>query len=183
MWSHWCLSLKCCCTLFFLLFKFTIPIRIVIAQRCILPWNWFPKKVLPYVFGLQPQSLVLLFQRLICVFQLCTCPFMLLVHHDEPICTTYWIVNPRYPLRICSKIRILSGVQSFPSRRSRRCIEILLQLQPTVMSFFPLYASRSQTLYILISLVTSEISPPTCLSATYKTISAENVFFPPFFPI
>jgi hypothetical protein len=36
---------------------------------------------------------------------------------------------------------------------------------PFLSPFLSLYASCSQTLYILISLVTSEISPPTCLSA------------------
>ena len=35
------------------------------------------------------------------------------------------------------------------------------------MSFLSLYASSSQTLYILISLVTSEISPATCLTAPH----------------
>ena len=45
------------------------------------------------------------------------------------------------------------------------CLVLVKLLPNRTMSFLSLYASSSQTLYILISLVTSEISPATCLTA------------------
>ena len=60
----------------------------------------------------------------------------------------------------CCKLRPLE-VWPFMSL----CLVLVKLLPNRTMSFLSLYASSSQTLYILISLVTSEISPPACLTA------------------